>query len=109
MNAMQMLEHYKDNGERVDEVLFNQISKEFYRLRAVIDQKNYSIDLIGDQKVQAQKDNKHLREALEYYANHENYEYEEERDVGGHVHRIESTIQLDCGETARKALEGDSK
>lgn len=50
MKPLEMLEHYKNKGERVDEVLFAAISKELHHLRTIIDQKNFSIDLIGDQK-----------------------------------------------------------
>lgn len=46
MNVIAVLEEYKNKGERVDEVLFNLISKELYR----------------------------LREALEYYADKKHYE-----------------------------------
>ncbi|MFJ7407504.1 MULTISPECIES: hypothetical protein [unclassified Lysinibacillus] len=69
MDALKMLEQYKNDGSRVDEVLFHTVAKELGRLREIIDQKNFSIDLIGEQKLDAQKENKHLREGLESVQN----------------------------------------
>ncbi|XRD24087.1 hypothetical protein AABM34_17030 [Lysinibacillus fusiformis] len=65
MDSLKMLEQYKNVGDRVDEVLFHTVAKELGRLREIIDQKNFSINLIGEQKLDTQKENKRLREALE--------------------------------------------
>ncbi|MFJ8102830.1 hypothetical protein [Lysinibacillus sp. NPDC096212] len=97
MDAVKMLEQYKNSGDRVDEVLFHTVAKELGRLRVIIDQKNFSIDLIGEQKLDAQKENKRLREVLEFYADSDWYHLK---------HNNEIIILNDAGEKARQALEG---
>ncbi|WP_432702654.1 hypothetical protein [Lysinibacillus sphaericus] len=101
MDTLKMLEQYKNAGDRVDEVLFHAVAKELGRLRQTIDQKNFSIDLIGEQKLDAQKENKHLREALEYYADTKHYE-PYCIPMGDYT----SDVTEDNGEIARKVLEG---
>ncbi|WP_342550931.1 hypothetical protein MKX57_09250 [Lysinibacillus sp. FSL M8-0216] len=101
MDSLKMLEHYKNTGNRVDEVLFHTVTKELGHLRKVIDQKNFSIDLIGDQKLEAQKENRCLREALEYYADTKHYE-PYCIPVGDYA----SDVTEDNGEIARQALQG---
>jgi len=55
-----------------------------------------------------EQQNKRYREALEFYANEENYFFDEkEYKIGLGV--PESEIVIDYGEKARKALEGESE
>lgn len=65
MKALEAIEEYKLRGDRVDEVLFHIISKELHHLQEVIGQKNHSIDLIGEQKLQSQQNERQLKEVLE--------------------------------------------
>lgn len=45
MKAQQAVKHYKEHGERVDEVLTQLVTEEINELNAVIQQKNFEYDM----------------------------------------------------------------
>src|SRR5690625_3600980 len=75
------------------------------RVQALVELEQECVDLNSDCTKLA-LENKRYREALEFYANEENYLFDEkEYKVGLGV--PESEITLDYGNKARKALEGE--
>ncbi|MEK5070821.1 hypothetical protein [Sporosarcina sp. FSL K6-1508] len=48
MNALEVLQDYKDKGERVDEVLFQIVTKEIVNLREALEEVRACVDSLYD-------------------------------------------------------------
>lgn len=111
-----MIMDYKIQGSRVDEVLFQEVMKVIERSK----QLEYDRDMNGSQVIELggvlheklQENNKLLnqnkryREALEFYADEENYIKGEFKALNPKAKNIMmSSIEWDDGEKARQTLE----
>lgn len=67
-------------------------------------QKRYADDVTLQELVRLRVENERLREALRYYADRQNYIEITNSNVFMPVLRLDDTLQLDDGHTARVAL-----
>lgn len=101
MELKEMILHYRDTGQRVDEVLYQTVIEHIERaqeLESAIKGAEVICNIATTEKRELEKQNKRMRETLEFYADSENYGYYKGT---GHWKEIES----DCGKRARKTLE----
>lgn len=101
-----MITDYKNNGERVDEVLYQEVMRVTERSQE-LETKNQELidmnDITPYENEVLKAENKRLREALEFYAAEHKYEENISTTYG-----YTCEIAYDEGKTARQALEGVS-